>query len=371
MLYELMNKDRVLAILNVTETGAHIDKIIGTIPGYIGDVTSWVDSRTSPIGRANIGTLLKLAGIRNRQEYLSVTYGISLTDTFWVRPVGNTMVWDRVSPYKNRLSRIISEIALNGGFTANNVRSPSPEYTLDGSTDKCWKRENGIIYLYKTNGEKRSGITGNRPYCEYYACQVAKQLISNKRHFVHYGIKVAKTDNGYNKAYVKCPIFTSERFGYLPMDQSGYSGVELIDLYKVLPDESQLVLREMLLLDSIILNFDRHMGNYGFIVNNDTYKLQSFAPIFDNDCSLGGFVSLKSANIKEAYIEALRKQPRTELGGYIKQARMSLTDELISNMKNMYPFHFDRLPMDIDVEDERIKFMEFIVNSQIKAILHG
>lgn len=147
MLYKLMNKDRVLAILNVTETGAHIDKIIGTIPGYIGDVTSWVDSRTSPIGRANIGTLLKLAGIRNRQEYLSVTYGISLTDTFWVRPVGNTMVWDRVSPYKNRLSRIISEIALNGGFTANNVRSPSPEYTLDGSTDKCWKRENGIIYL--------------------------------------------------------------------------------------------------------------------------------------------------------------------------------------------------------------------------------
>ena len=136
VLYELMNKDRVLAILNVTETGAHIDKIIGTIPGYIGDVTSWVDSRTSPIGRANIGTLLKLAGIRNRQEYLSVTYGISLTDTFWVRPVGNTMVWDRVSPYKNRLSRIISEIALNGGFTANNVRSPSPEYTLDGSTDK-------------------------------------------------------------------------------------------------------------------------------------------------------------------------------------------------------------------------------------------
>ena len=80
---------------------------------------------------------------------------------------------------------------------------------------------------------------------------------------------------------------------------------------------------------------------------------------------------MKSANIKEAYIEALRKQPRTELGGYIKQARMSLTDELISNMKNMYPFHFDRLPRDIDVEDERIKFMEFIVNSQIKAILHG
>lgn len=371
VLYELMNKDRVLAILNVTETGAHIDKIIGTIPGYIGDVTSWVDGRTSPIGRANIVTLLKLAGIRNRQEYLLVTYGISLTDTFWVRPVGNTMVWDRVSPYKNRLSRIISEIALNGGFTANNVRSPSPEYTLDGSTDKCWKRENGIIYLYKTNGEKWSGITGNRPYCEYYACQVAKQLISNKRHFVHYSIKVAKTDNGYNKAYVKCPIFTSERFGYLPMDQSGYSGVELIDLYKVLPDDSQLILREMLLLDSIILNFDRHMGNYGFIVNNDTYRLQSFAPIFDNDCSLGGFVSLKSANIKEAYIEALRKQPRTELGGYIKQARMSLTDELISNMKNMYPFHFDRLPRDIDVEDERIKFMEFIVNSQIKAILHG
>ena len=35
----------------------------------------------------------------------------------------------------------------------------------------------------------------------------------------------------------------------------------------------------------------------------------------------------------------------------------------------MYPFHFDRLPKEIDLEDERIEFMEYIVNSQIKAIL--
>ena len=92
---------------------------------------------------------------------------------------------------------------------------------------------------------------------------------------------------------------------------------------------------------------------------------------------------------KYNYIKRLRGQEMTFIGiiseyknfENIKESlKESLKNEIslifinkknISNMKNMYPFHFDRLPRDIDVEDERIKFMEFIVNSQIKAILHG
>lgn len=369
-IFELMNKDTKLADLEVNRSRAYILSINGTIPGFIGNITDWIDRRTSPIGRANVNYLLKLAGIRDKIEYLKITHCISLTDTLWVRELHSNITWDEISPYRNRLSRVIAEIVLNANYIgASNLRSPSPEYTLDGSADKCWKREEGIIYLYKTSGEKWSGITGNRPYCEYYACQVAKQLIGDKTDFVRYKLKVARTKENNLKAYAKCPIFTSEKYGYIPIDESSYWKYELKELDQRMDTRSRIILREMLLLDSIILNYDRHGGNYGFIFSNDNYKIIGMAPIFDNDCSLGHNISLQSNSFDEAYKLASGIGPRTGLGGYIKQAKMSLTQELISNMRNMYPFHFDRLPKEIDLEDERIEFMEYIVNSQIKAIL--
>lgn len=370
MQYLLMNKDIVLATLEVTNTVAHIVEIHNNIPGYLGNIQSWLDGRTSPIGRQNIDTLLKLAGIRNKQEYLSVTHGISLTDTFWVKEINSNTSWNKINPYKNKFSRIISEVAINGQYYGGDLRSPSPEYSLDGSADKCWKRVNKSIYLYKTSGEKWSGITGNRPYCEYYANQVANKLIHNKRHFVPYRIKVSKTKEGYRKAYVYCPIFTNEQYGYLPLSDSIYKYSTIEELYTLVDVDSKLKLREMMLLDSIIMNYDRHKGNYGFYVDNDAFEIKRVAPIFDQDCSLGGFVSLQSVDtLQEAYRLAHIKAPRTEMGSYIEQGRWALTSELVSNMKNMYPFHFERLPKDIDLEDERIEFMEYIVNSQIKAIL--
>lgn len=365
-----MNKNKVIALLEVIDSTAHIIELKETLHGYLGNIQSWVDSRTSPVGRQNVRTLLKLAEISTKQDYLKVTHGISMVDTFWVREIASNVVWEKVNPHVNRFSRIISEVAINGSYYGGELRSPSPEYTLDGSADKCWKREDGEIRLYKTSGEKWSGITGNRPYCEYYANQVANALIEDKTHFIPYNIRVSKTAEGYNKPYVYCPIFTNEQEGYLPICDSIYKSMELTVLDKHMDNESRLILREMLLLDSIILNYDRHMGNYGFIVNNDTYKIKRMAPIFDQDCSLGQFVSLQSVNsLQEAHKAALTKQARTEMGGYIAQGKWSLTPKLVANMKNMYPFHFDRLPSDIDVEDKRIEFMEYIVNSQIKAIL--
>lgn len=370
MAYILMNKDRAIAKLEINQRKVFISEVLGPVPEFIGNVTDWIDGRVPPIGRYNIMMLLKQAQINGLPEYLDVTKAISMTDTFWVQNTDKPITWDRISPYENRLSRIISEIALNCNYVGGQLRSPSPDYTVDGSVDKCWKRINGNIYLFKTDDECYTSKAGLRPYCEYYSSQVARQL--GLHNYVRYGITVHKTDSGFNKPYVYCRAFTSEKFGYVPIDSTKYRHITIVELYKLLNSFGKNTLREMLLLDSIIINFDRHGGNYGFIVNNDTFELVTMAPIFDNDCSLGALMSIKGMTNEQAYQELLKnRKPKTELGGYIKQARMSLTDELISNMKNMYPFHFDRLPRDIDVEDERIKFMEFIVNSQIKAILHG
>ena len=94
-------------------------------------------------------------------------------------------------------------------------------------------------------------------------------------------------------AYSWCDIFTSEKLGYLLMDMSTYRKESLESMIKHMPDATYSF-REMLLLDSIVLNYDRHMGNYGFMVDNDTFRIVRIAPIFDFDHCLGDYISLQS-----------------------------------------------------------------------------
>ena len=174
--FQLMNKDRLVADLHVNNSCAYIKAIYGPLPPVMRDIQVWIDDRTSPFGRANINMLLKLAHIDNKIEYLSITKALSLNDTLWINDMERPTTWAKVSPYRNKLSRIMSEAALNNYYNGGNLRSPSPDYKLDGAMDKCWKRADGKLQLVKCGGEKYSGITGNGPYMEYYVSQVAEQL---------------------------------------------------------------------------------------------------------------------------------------------------------------------------------------------------
>lgn len=368
--YILLNKNKHMANIQLDGDNLGIENI--SIPFLSIDINSWVVNRFKPSTRANLTKALKLAEITSIEEYISINYGISMTDTFWIKTCESKLTWEEISPYRNELCTAISTLAVSGIYNGENLKSPSPDYTVDGSADKCWVRENGEIYLYKTFGERFSGLAGLRPYCEYYASQVANALISDKGHFIPYGIKVSTTREGYLKGYCYCPIFTSETYGYIPYDCSPYKGMILSELDSNLHNRrDREIIREMLLLDSLILNYDRHMGNYGFMVNNDTYKIVGMAPIFDQDCSLGNFVPIQYKSYADAYEMILEKEPRTEMGDYIEQARWSLTKDLKQRLIDMHPFHFVRLKTNVDLDDRRIAFMEYIVNNQIKRILQG
>lgn len=362
----LMNKDTKLADLEKIGNRFVITRVYNKIPEFIDDVDAWVSNRTSPVGRRNIIELLKAAQIKGVTEYADISKCISLNDTFWVNSSEHSTTWDKISPYRNKLSRIISNMAIDLEYIGGDLRSPSPDYTVDGSIDKCWKRMNGKIYLYKTGGECWSDLAGKRPYCEYYAQQVALAL--GIPDYVKYGITISKTKSGFLKPYVYCQTFTNEKYGYVPIGRTVYDRLSYEDLYRKLSTKDKMTFRGMIILDSIIMNFDRHTGNYGFVFDTDNYNLTGLAPVFDNDCSLGALQSVQDISLDEAYKELSKKQPAMELGGYKKQASYVMNKYYADKIRQMYPFKFKRLPKDVDVSDKRMAFMEHIVNSQIRAI---
>ena len=57
------------------------------------------------------------------------------------------------------------------GLYGVQMSSTSPELTTDGSFRKCWKKEDGVIYLYK-RGISGAYNAGLEPYCEALASEI-------------------------------------------------------------------------------------------------------------------------------------------------------------------------------------------------------
>lgn len=60
----------------------------------------------------------------------------------------------------------------------------------------------------------------------------------------------------------------------------------IFDYYKELGDDYYNSLIDMILLDVIIINTDRHFGNFGLLVDSRDNTIVKPAPIFDNGLSL-------------------------------------------------------------------------------------
>lgn len=130
-------------------------------------------------------------------------------------------------------------------------------------------------------------------FCEYMACHIVKSL----------GLRVQETTLGtyLDKVVVACKDFTSntEQFvdfisvknSILALESGGkdttLSGVLFAIEQQSIVDSTALKTHfwEMFIADTLIGNFDRHNGNWGFIKDLSTHSY-SIAPIFDCGSSL-------------------------------------------------------------------------------------
>lgn len=240
--------------------------------GYA-NLTDFLEQRKAPKHRAHIAELLKEYGCDTLEGYLNVTHALSLNDTFWVKPVDSGLQWKDVSLYRNPFNEIISEAAFDGSVSSSGFSSTSPEFSTDGQYAKCWVREDDTIQLYKTGG-----VFGVEPIAEYLASQLAAILCPDA---VRYELAFY-----HGELISKCALFTSERYGLakaaaLTKDRTISGFLRCFESIG-----SGGAFRRMCILDALILNIDRHSGNFGVLYENDTLQIQKMAPVFDNNRSL-------------------------------------------------------------------------------------
>ena len=68
------------------------------------ELKAWWSHRSIPISRSGIDKALETMGIGTTSELLTKCMGLSLSDTYWVRPESSDLAWENVNFFDNDFS---------------------------------------------------------------------------------------------------------------------------------------------------------------------------------------------------------------------------------------------------------------------------
>lgn len=351
-----------ITILWVNEAEKHLLPLDLSLTGD--SIAKWLKSRTIPKNRAYVHNFLSKCNLSlNRpMNIIKVSKGLSLNDCYWVVEEGFSGTFEKYNLYDNRFSRVLALIAFTGyGSSVRSSLASCPEFTTNGMLPKCWRRVNGEIKLYK-GGTSGASNTGNEPYCEYYAAQIAKELGISA---IDYGLSKWK-----GALCSTCVLFTSKEYAFLPVGKVVTSGgMEAVaSYYEKMGAAYAKALADMLVLDAIICNTDRHFGNFGFLVDNRTNEIVAPAPLFDHGNSLFNFAGkddLASDAALTAYAQTLMPCVYDD---FIGTAKAVLTPEHREGLRHLLNFRFKRHSL-YNLPKERLVLLEKQVQKRAGELL--
>ena len=275
--YTLVNKESPLCDFIIEGKGelelCRVVKEYNPLPFWCTDIDSWVSARSSAKHREHVNKILEVCGGKTKSGFIALTHCLSLTDTLWVKSSREDVTWEKLNLYENNFDEVISKLSFDGnGLFGIQMSTTSPELTTDGAYDKCWLNEKDGIHLIKT-GSEGTRNTGLEPYGEVLASQVFEKICDSVRYTLR------KYDG---RVVSDCKMFTSVEFGYRPISlfyKEKLSLPKLLEIYREFNCEDAF--RRMVVADCITLNSDRHFGNFGFLVNNQTFERTVLNPCFD------------------------------------------------------------------------------------------
>lgn len=364
MRYLLMNKNNIVAVGEETEgaiePSVQLIKRIGTLPLGFSSFATWIENRKASKHNQHLRILMNECGCNTLRGFVDVTHAASVNDSFWVKRENDPVTWEDVSLYDNNFNESISRFAFYGlGIADLELSSTTPELVTGGSFPKCLRKEPDGIYLYK-RGHDHASNGGLEPYCEVMSSEIAAHICTQSVPYELVQMKDTKAS--------RCRLFTNAAIGYVPMSTlmpNGQSVNELLRYMSKFPDDSEERFREMLVCDALTFNQDRHFGNFGVLIKNDTVQPWCMAPVFDFNLTLLPYVlDSEFANIGDKLLEYGPK-----LGtDFVRIGQQALTDQIRGSVKNLKDFEFS-FRGDDKFSAKRVKVMTKIVNRQAAAIL--
>jgi hypothetical protein len=365
MFYELMRKNTIITSVVIddntgliTKRGKVLDKdqfpLQGRAHNY--SLTEWWMDRAIPIKQGKIAQMLRQKGLPDSQAYMVKNLGLSLTDYYWIRPLGSGLTWEQVNLFDNDFKEnlLLGTIELPDGERAFSYQ---PNSSLQGNVEKTWVIDHGIRKMVKGNHTELSSESIN------------EAIISSAieaQGFPHAEYALTKIEGKPYDYGCISPLFTSQKLelvsAYAVMQSeiqpNGVSGFEhfihVCGQHGLDTDYVRRFLDFQVCMDFIFTNRDRHLTNIAILRDADTLKFVSMAPIFDSGKSLFVGKELCPVTDKQMLSQEVTSFRNTEMEllklvqdkSIVDIGRLPPTDDI----RKMYE-------MDSRVSEDRIRFV--------------
>ena len=115
-------------------------------------LNTWFLGRGIPEWRDDLSSLLEILNVESSKELLNKSYGLSLSDQYWLKPDNEKIEWKDINFFQHsfRYSEY-RDASINGDSFLKNISLKSPNNTTDGMVKKAWIIEDGKRVLIKSS----------------------------------------------------------------------------------------------------------------------------------------------------------------------------------------------------------------------------
>ena len=226
--------------------------------------------------------------LKASDNYVQAPHFFSFSDQYWLK-FDKANDYEKLNYFDNDFNPLNGEVFMSlnqGALTELKYVLNSPDITTAGIQPKRWRREKvddgpGQIFLYKAQRHPADKSV----FSEVMASKVLKKL--NCIPYVTYEFGISDY-----QICSRCKCFIGKDEELIPASQIYHSIPEedknedkYVHLIKAadkfeIPGVIEFI-DMMIEVDRMLLNFDRHLGNFGFIRNVKTGKFTKPAPLYD------------------------------------------------------------------------------------------
>lgn len=242
---------------------------------------SWLRKRAVPLSRRNAEKIYLAAGLARQNtefELMLRTHALSINDNYWVASDKelNTLNWESVNLYTNKLSNSLCYLAFTGSGPATITENElSPEFTGQGTYAKCFVRDDNGIMICKqgTNDEISAEVITS------FICR----LLGIPS--IEYVYKVVFDKNAsVSKIYTNEQISWESAFWFTTFTERAYGK----NIYDFAMAHFPNMYYAMIIIDGLVLNEDRHLQNWSIQLSGIDNSILGMAPLYDFNKAFSG-----------------------------------------------------------------------------------